>query len=44
MLLLLCYTYGEYERFESRSHLIGRWNIIIQVNVVLNRPLVVDSD
>ena len=44
VLLLLYYTYGECERFESRSHLIGRWNIIIQVNVVLNRPLVVDSD
>ena len=32
------------ERFESRSHFKSRLSLIIQVNIVLNRIVVVDSD
>ena len=33
-----------WKRFEPGSHLIGRWNLIVQVSVVLNSTVVVDSD
>jgi len=33
-----------YERFEPRSHFKSRLSLIVQVNVVLNRTVVVDSD
>ena len=32
------------ERFEPRSHFKSRLSLIVQVNVVLNRTVVVDSD
>ena len=32
------------ERFEPRSHFKSRLNLIVRVNVVLNRTVVVDSD
>ena len=32
------------ERFEPRSHFKSRMSLIVQVNVVLNRTIVVDSD
>ena len=32
------------ERFEPKSHLKSRLSLIVQVNVVLNRTVVVDSD
>ena len=38
------YTDEECERSESRSHFIGRWDIINRLKIVLNRTVVVDSD
>ena len=40
-----CYSKSPHycERFKPRSHFISRWNMIVQVNVVLNRTIV-DSD
>ena len=32
------------ERFEPRSHFKIRLSLIVQVNIVLNRTVVVDSD
>ena len=32
------------ERFEPKSHFKSRLSLIVQVNVVLNRTVVVDSD
>ena len=32
------------ERFEPRSHFKSRLSLIVQVNVVLNRTVVIDSD
>ena len=32
------------KRFEPRSHFISRLSMIVQVNVVLNRTVVVNSD
>ena len=32
------------ERLEPRSRFKSRWNMIVGVNVVLNRTVVVDSD
>ena len=32
------------ERFEPRSHFISRLSMIVQVNLVLNRTIFVDSD
>ena len=32
------------ERFEPRSHFKSRFSLIVQVNVVLYRTVVVDSD
>ena len=31
-------------RFEPRSHFKSRLSLIVQVNIVLNRTVVVDSD
>ena len=32
------------ERFEPRSHFKSRLSLIVQVNVVLNRTVIVDTD
>ena len=42
------YVYSSFkkfcERFEPRSHFKSRLNLIVRLNVVLNRTVVVDSD
>ena len=40
---LLHSVYVNCERFEPRSHFKSRLSLIVQVNVVLNRTIVVDS-
>ena len=36
--------FGDCEWFEPRRHFKSRSSLIVQVNVVLNRTVVVDSD
>ena len=42
--IIIIQYYYYCERFEPRSHFKSRLSLIVQVNIVLNRTVVVDSD